>query len=862
MVTGGVGGVLISVAFMAAGSVVANQIAPAEQANKKDDSIQYTTTNEACVIPVVFGVCRLGAIQGQVDWGLMHSEDVETSGGKGGTGSGSGQKKYQVPFEHILAVDSLDGMFAVLTSNEKNLLPNRNFITTIEGQETTITVPDPVPFATDVMELSFDAGNDVNGVARCYRGSKTQTRMPSGDKYVGAGTGYNYRSFAWVLLGTGDGFWIGYSKNLPNFNYVVWRWPKPVLDNGDSISLRTKGSADPNHTHYYAANPAAVIWECRTNRTWGKGISSELMDQASFRAVSEYCEKHNYGVNIKLDSRMTLDDVEKVILNCYKLRVVQENGKYKLLNLSWLPDADILDVPNISESEFVNGSLEFVTTDLEQTKNWVQVTYTNPMRNWKSSSVKSQNDANIALRGRIEPHTVNLSPITDQKVAQEQANRICKEMSHLAAVITFEANRSKYRLQLGDVVGFGLTRYQNIGGKILKILCRVSDIKDSSSEKEVLKYTLTEDYHWPRVLVDDIKETVQPYVEDTEDQPNIPTWRPPDYSTGPVEPLIIFEPPAVMTNGQKLLAFLGEKPGAMTEGIAPYWSPNGAAYKSLSSKTGGFAITGTLLSLPSNRTADRSSAGFTVRFTTPSRASSTMSSACKVPDATVSFTDLVAADTDFLVIGDEVIQVGLIEQVDATTWRVRNYLRGRFNTRRAVHQIGAVFAYVQTLSSTFAFQASVLPDMSAPRLRGYPVAFDGLKLLGADKSIYHAEAEYNGKFLGRAARPLAPEFLSKTANVIKVAPRLIGSKVPQEFLCQPPQVIDLSFLIEQRGSGTVLSSARIAPSTYVPAVPGQAETGITLLTTPDAVAGADTYRIYSQDRAGLRSAEYIDVPIA
>ena len=424
-------------------------------------------------------------------------------------------------------------------------------------------------------------------------------------------------------------------------------------------------------------------------------------------------------------------------------------------------------------------------------------------------------------------------------------------------------------MQIGDIVGFCISRFQDYnGGKITKIMCRVADIKESSSDSEVLQYTLSQDYHWPRQLVTHVTDVVAPYVQMTDDPPAVPGTQTDGSKTiynevTAIAPLLIWEPTAVMTNSKKMLAFLGEKPAGVVDGIAPYWSATGTTYKALSNQNGSFSYMGTIVSLPTNKTADRSSGGFLIRFNSADEAALAMSSANKIPDNTVSFTTLVSEDTDLILIGDEVIQAGLITQVDSTTWKVQNYLRGRYNTRIVTHTIGDTFAFVTSLSYANTFAADTIPDMSSPKLRGYPVTLNGVQNTGTDKSIYHDQPEYNGMMTGRGVRPLAPAYVSTTGTgpyTINVAPRLVGSKVPALFFCQPVQVINQTFLIEQRSSSAMISAAIIAPSTYIPAVIGNPATGIAQIAAPAVASGATVFRIYSQDANGLRSAEYIDIP--
>ena len=74
-------------------------------------------------------------------------------------------------------------------------------------------------------------------------------------------------------------------------------------------------------------NPAHIIYECLTDRTWGRGYSSAEIDDASFRAAADTLYAENFGLSILWDQQQ---DIEAFI------DAKREPGRLRMFNLSVL----------------------------------------------------------------------------------------------------------------------------------------------------------------------------------------------------------------------------------------------------------------------------------------------------------------------------------------------------------------------------------------------------------------------------------------------------------------------------------------------------------------------------------------------
>lgn len=65
----------------------------------------------------------------------------------------------------------------------------------------------------------------------------------------------------------------------------------------------------------YAQNPAHIIYECLTNRAWGRGLLSDALDLVSFKAVAQKLYDENFGLCIKWARRNSIQSFIQDVLN-------------------------------------------------------------------------------------------------------------------------------------------------------------------------------------------------------------------------------------------------------------------------------------------------------------------------------------------------------------------------------------------------------------------------------------------------------------------------------------------------------------------------------------------------------------------
>ncbi|HHM6504422.1 TPA: hypothetical protein ACRNL2_006263, partial [Pseudomonas aeruginosa] len=64
-----------------------------------------------------------------------------------------------------------------------------------------------------------------------------------------------------------------------------------------------------------AMNPAHILFECQTNRDWGRGKDRGLLDQASYRKAADTLFAEGFGLCLKFRVADELDNFEQTVLD-------------------------------------------------------------------------------------------------------------------------------------------------------------------------------------------------------------------------------------------------------------------------------------------------------------------------------------------------------------------------------------------------------------------------------------------------------------------------------------------------------------------------------------------------------------------
>lgn len=627
--------------------------------------------------------------------------------------------------------------------------------------------PEQVVFAAEEYAELTLGGINEGGLIRVYKGSETQTRISASDPYYD--TGMNYRGMAWALF---MDFWIARGSPTPKtYQFIVTRLPKCLRDNGDTVTaIQTRGSVNPLDPSYNEANPAAAVYEILTNKLWGRGISSDLIDEDSFATCSEFFQDKNIGIS------MTLDTPEK-------LSTVLDSIRTQLgIILSW--NGGFWKMRCLMDTAQTAASIITLTTnevfDLRATRPmWAGVTndlraeFSNASKFYKADTVHVQNLANIEQSGYVNSASVSLRAFTDWNLATKQATRLLMQLSYPSSSITFKMNRFQSHLEIGDT--FRLV-WSEWGDSIVTGYFSVLKIEPLGKSDDSIAVTAIEDAFLTAVAGEESSVTV-PTVAAWEkivtyDYDDLSLRSAPDSQNGSINPIVAVE---IATNYSSRISFFGQKPSVGTISSEVYWSSTVVNdYKLMPAAAVEFVVMAlSATAVNHSRAYDRTSSF--VEFVISSAADADTILAFNRTDGIEDHLETLEREAgSWMIIGEEICKVGYIEQISSTQFRARNVLRGQMGSEIMPHPVSTTVILTDSIGfgmDVYGQNTNGLPVTSPPtavKFRAYPVTSNGVNQVGDDFFIFHEGNENNQFLLGIGATARTPELFSATRDYVTV----------------------------------------------------------------------------------------------
>ena len=740
IVTGG-STIMMGVMLIAAGAAslaFAPKTPDQEAAVSQELNVAPASVGHPC--PVVFGIVRV--TPNFINYDLDHFEAVEVfaepQGGKGG----ADQPKQSMGFDYFLKWEYGLCMGEVDAIGQIYSMP---------GEVKMLETDDWNIFSGDYIDLTLDA-EAHGGSIRIYKGSDDQTRVSSSDVYYSQSM--NYRNVAWVLMGLGDattqGFKMGQVPQPNTYQFMVRRLPKCIRDDDTTVAIPTRGSLNVSDYQYYEANPAAIIYEILTNKVWGRGLSSDIIDEASFIATGEYFATHKLGMSFKIDAQEGIGDVLEGIRKHLKTILTWDGETYKIKTLL---DADVTHefIQTLKSDEI--SDLQINRPLWDNTINELRAEFVSKDRSHRTDMVHVQNLATKEIMGGwITTERMNLSGFSDPTVIGTQLLRLLTEMSYPYMSATWEMNRYKSQIEVGDCVRIVWSEFND--GPVTAYFL-VLTIEDGASDDENIKVTAVEDTLLAPVTGEELTVTLPSnYAWEYLDPPtgsDIGLHVPPSGITEKIDPIVAFEFPPLATGGDQAVTIItGEKTNTQMVGIQGMWSTDGTGFTIFGVSTT-FGVTGTLDEDITTLSYWDRSAGYSITMTDSAKLAKLLAvTACVEPTD-----DLEAIPATFLhyvLIGEEIMQVGTFEDLGGGQVRMKNLVRGMFGSPIQYHATDDVVVYLEQKSA--GFPSNDLPEDAALYFKGYPVGLWNTTFALGDNITTD-----DGTYYGKGRRPMAPEFI-------------------------------------------------------------------------------------------------------
>lgn len=216
-----------------------------------------------------------------------------------------------------------------------------------------------------------------------------------------------------------------------------------------------------------AMNPAHIVYECITNRTWGMGYSASTIDDDSFTAAAAKLAAEGFGLCLKWTRQESIEQFIQRIMD-HIGGVFAQDKRSGLFRLTLIrDDYDPETLPVFDERNII--SLEqYERASIVDTVNELTVKYDDAVTG-RTGSVTVQNLANITAQGGVVAESRDYPGLPTAGLAIRVAMRDLKSVSSPVAKVRFKADRSAWELLPGDVIRFAWSK-AGITNMILRVV--------------------------------------------------------------------------------------------------------------------------------------------------------------------------------------------------------------------------------------------------------------------------------------------------------------------------------------------------------------------------------------------------------
>jgi len=200
-----------------------------------------------------------------------------------------------------------------------------------------------------------------------------------------------------------------------------------------------------------AMNPMHIIYECLTNRDWGRGYARSWLDDARMTEIAQQLFDENFGLCLRWSRSGELGEFIQMVINHIggSLFVDRTNGKITMDLLRTDYDAEVL--PTFTYSSGLLAIEESDTATQEDVVNEVIVTWRDPIKN-QDRSTRVQNLAALhSMEGSKNTSRTDYSGIPVASLADRVAQRDLKAGATALKRFKVTLDRRAWRIVPGKV---------------------------------------------------------------------------------------------------------------------------------------------------------------------------------------------------------------------------------------------------------------------------------------------------------------------------------------------------------------------------------------------------------------------------
>uniref|UniRef100_UPI001E607743 phage tail protein n=1 Tax=Aggregatibacter actinomycetemcomitans TaxID=714 RepID=UPI001E607743 len=313
-------------------------------------------------------------------------------------------------------------------------------------------------------------------------------------------------------------------RALKGWHNGVW-YPekcKIVLRN-DNLKIKgVTAEQEENLREIHAMNPAHILVECATNKSWGGKKDLSELDLDSYKKAADTLFDEGFGLCIRYNRQTSIKEFIKQIVDHIGAAQYDnvETGKQAIKLIR--QDYNVADLPLFSYDNGIVAVLDDDSAATDKQANQIIVKYLEPVTNREDQAI-ANNIAAVQMHGVISK-TVEYKgvPTFDlaARLAQRDLEMIASGLTRLK--ITFDMRGSE--LRPGDVIRLNLPDRD-----IADVVFRIGELRNGGNEGEIVATCLQDVFGLP--------------AANYSTQKGESLYIPPDYTAKPIEQARLFEVP-------------------------------------------------------------------------------------------------------------------------------------------------------------------------------------------------------------------------------------------------------------------------------------------------------------------------------
>lgn len=309
---------------------------------------------------------------------------------------------------------------------------------------------------------------------------------PSGDLPTGPADPM-WSSVRLLLLGEGDSGSAVITDSstharTPSLNVQVLVDGNAPLDD-DSSSEWIDTDSD-----IHAMNGACIIYECLTNREWGRGLDRTALDTESFTASAVTLFEEGFGLCMRWTREDTIDSFIQQVVNTIGASLYQDRVTGKLVLKLVRNDYVFNELPLFDVESGLLEISESTVASPSDAVNEVIVTYRDPISD-TDKKARAQNLATLqASGGVINSASRDYAGIPTADLALRIAKRDLRSSSVALRRFSITLDRRGWNVYVGDVI-----RIRDLVRSIPDMAVRVGAFEEGSLTDGRIKLTVVQD---------------------------------------------------------------------------------------------------------------------------------------------------------------------------------------------------------------------------------------------------------------------------------------------------------------------------------------------------------------------------------